>query len=343
MLRKALIGLILVSGLTAAGAYSASRCTEPDVKSAAAPVIELVAGPGRVEPASEEIALCASAAGTLKAVLVDEGDMLSAGQVVAVLEDSQQQASVQIAEARRAHAEAALARLRSGARPQEREAAQAEVDEALAVMRSAQTQLERRQKLRERNVVTQEDIEAVRRDYEVALRRHKAAAERHSLVVAPPREEDVAQAEADVRLAQAQQAEARAALHKTRVHSPLGGMVLRRHRQPGELVLDSPDWPVLTIGDLSSRRVRVEIDEADVGRLWLGQPAYVTAPAYPGQQFTGRVVQIGRTMGQKQIRTDNPAERIDVQILEVLVELDDGAELPMGLRVDAFLHAQRRS
>lgn len=69
----------------------------------------------------------------------------------------------------------------------------------------------------------------------------------------------------------------------------------------------------------------------------VGRRAYVTADAFDGVQFWGRVERVGQVLGKKKVRTDQPAERVDTKILEVLVLLDDGHELPLGLRVQAFI------
>jgi hypothetical protein len=85
------------------------------------------------------------------------------------------------------------------------------------------------------------------------------------------------------------------------------------------------------------RRVRVDVDEADVGRITIGQPAFVTADAFGDRRFRGRVIRIGQLLGRKNVRTDEPTERVDTKVLETLVELEDGRELPLGLRVQAFI------
>ena len=83
--------------------------------------------------------------------------------------------------------------------------------------------------------------------------------------------------------------------------------------------------------------MRVEVDETEVSKVRPGQKAYVTADAFGNQKFWGRVVRVGEQLGRKNIRTDEPTERVDTKILETLVELNDGVQLPMGLRVDAFI------
>ncbi len=115
--------------------------------------------------------------------------------------------------------------------------------------------------------------------------------------------------------------------------------MLRKHHRSGESVSNSstvPD-PILTIGDRKTLRVRVDVDETDVGKVQIGQKAYVTADAFGKQRFWGRVVRVGQQLGPKNVRTDEPTEKVDTKILETLVELDPGTQLPDGLRVDAFI------
>jgi multidrug resistance efflux pump len=146
-------------------------------------------------------------------------------------------------------------------------------------------------------------------------------------------------ARAAVQLAQADLEENEAKYQKTFIRSPLDGIVLRRHHRAGEIVVNStsnPD-PVFTLGDCHVLRVRVDVDESDVSQLRLGARAYVTARSFDGKKFWGKVVQIGEQLGKKNVQTDEPTEHVDKKILETLVQLDDGHELPVGLRVDGYI------
>src|SRR5262249_14170129 len=136
---------------------------------------------------------------------------------------------------------------------------------------------------------------------------------------------------------QARLDEARATYEKTFVRAPISGIVLRKHRKPGESVSTQFDSPIVTLADRSVVRVRVDVDETDIGRVAIGQGAYVTADAFGDRHFSGRIVRIGQILGKKNVRTDEPTERIDQKVLETLVDLDDGRELPIGLRVQAFI------
>jgi HlyD family secretion protein len=66
----------------------------------------------------------------------------------------------------------------------------------------------------------------------------------------------------------------------------------------------------------------------------------VTAEANGTRKFWGRVIRAGHILGKKNIRTDEPSEHVDTKILETLVELDPGQQLPLGLRVDSFLESK---
>jgi HlyD family secretion protein len=302
----------------------------------------LVAGPGRVEPVSEDIKLGSELSGKLKAVNVEEGDAIRKGQVLAELENDDYRAEVASAAAEVQSKQATLRKVLNGARHQERSQALSSVRAAQAVMENAQSEMERRQRLFEAGVISREEMERYAREYNVAKAQYQEMVEHHSLVDDHAREEDVAFAQADLKLAQARLEEARAKYEKTFIKSPIDGTVLRKHHRNGESVSNSstvPD-PVLTIGDKNVLRVRVDVDETDVSQVRVGQKAYVTADAYGKQKFWGRVVQVGEQLGPKNVRTDEPTERVDRKILETLVELDKGAVLPMGLRVDAYIEAR---
>jgi HlyD family secretion protein len=300
---------------------------------------ELIAGPGRIEPYSEDIKIGSELSGRLKSVNVEEGDAIHRGEVLAELENADYRAEVESSRANVVAKEAALRKVINGARHQERAEAWSSVDEAKAVMENAQSELHRRQELFKAGVVSREELDRYASDADVAKAKYDSAVEQHALVDDHAREEDQSLAEADVKLAEAQLEEAEARYEKTFIRSPIDGIVLRKHHRSGESVSNSsttPD-PVLTIGDRKALRVRVDVDETDVSKVRVGQRAYVTADAYGTQRFWGHVVRVGQQLGPKNVRTDEPTEKVDTKILETLVQLDSGSQLPDGLRVDAFI------
>ena len=299
----------------------------------------MIAGPGRVEPSSEDIKIGSELSGRLKLVNVEEGDAIRRGQVLAELENADYRAQVESARANVIAKQAVLRKVINGARFQERDEARSSVNEAKAVMENAKSELRRRQELFLAGVVSREELERYAREADVAQAKYEAAVQQHALVDDHAREEDQSFAEADLQLAQAQFDEAQARYDKTFIRSPIDGTVLRKHHRSGESVSNSstvPD-PVLTIGDRKTLRVRVDVDETDVSKVNVGQRAYVTADAFAKQKFWGHVVRVGQQLGPKNVRTDEPTEKVDTKILETLVELDPGSHLPDGLRVDAFI------
>ncbi|HEY3617949.1 MAG TPA: efflux RND transporter periplasmic adaptor subunit [Candidatus Sulfotelmatobacter sp.] len=299
----------------------------------------LLAGPGRVEPYSEDIKIGSELSGRLKAVKVEEGDTIRRGQVLAELENADYRAQVDQARANVLAKEATLRKVINGARRQERDEAWSSVTEAKAVLENSKSELHRHQQLFSAGVEPREELERYVREADVAQAKYDAAVQQHALVDDHAREEDQSLAEADLKLAQGQLAEAHARYEKAFIRSPIDGTVLRQHHRDGESVSNSstvPD-PILTIGDRKSLRVRVDVDESDVSKVREGQRAYVTADAFGKQKFWGHVVRVGQQLGPKNVHTDEPAEKVDTKILETLVELDPGSDLPDGLRVDAFI------
>lgn len=299
-----------------------------------------VVAAGRVEPFGEEVKVGSELDGRLDRVLVEEGDAVRAGQVLAVLRNADFAARVATARATLAERQAYLERLGNGAREEEKLEAEALLREAEAQLATARAERDRRRNLLDRGAVSRSEFDFTDRDASTAQARVDAAKQRLALVQRQTRAEDLRRAQAEVAHAEATLAEAQAALDKTSIRSPLNGRVLRKYKKTGESVT-AGETPVLSLGDMRSLRVRVDVDERDVARLRLGQPAWVRADAYGERRFTGKVVEIGQALGRKNVRTDEPSERVDTKILETLVELDPGQVLPVGLRVDAWLEVAK--
>jgi len=336
------VGLLAITAVNVA--VLRQRVAPSAAALAAAPAAPApAAGPGLIEPLSEEVRVSAQIGGRLERVLVDEGDRVTAGQVLAIIDNRDYRARVESARADVALREASRRRVENGARGQERQEAAAAVAEAEAVLDNAAADAARMRGLLRERVISRAEADDAERAERVARARVDAARQRFDLVSADAREEDSAQAAADVRLARARMDEAAAVYDKTFIRSPIDGVVLRRHRRAGESVSTQFDSPIVTLADDRIRRVRVDVDEADISRLAVGQPAYVTADAFGDRRFPGRVVRVGQLLGRKNVRTDEPTERVDTKVLETLVELEDGRELPFGLRVQAYIAPDRPS
>ena len=190
-----------------------------------------------------------------------------------------------------------------------------------------------------RKLVSAELLDEARTRAATASAAQKRAQAQLDLLLAGSRQEDLDAAEAALAAARAQAGRAAAELEKTRIRAPIDGIVLKRVLNAGETVTALAPEPLATIGNLDQLRVRAEINELDISRVRGGAAATVSSDAFPGQQFPGRVIRVARRMGTRTILSDDPTQRRDAKTLEVLLELDPGAPLPIGLRVDVQIEA----
>ncbi|MCK9538881.1 HlyD family secretion protein [Dokdonella sp.] len=294
---------------------------------------------GLVEPLGEERLLIPQVPGRIDRVLVEEGDTVTAGQLVAELENAEQRAALETARAQVTLRRAELERLRNGPRREDIAAARAARDEAAALESQAALDLKRRERMAERKLIAQELLDQARTQAATATAARQRAAAQLAVLLAGSRAEDIAAAEAALDAATGQAAQAQALLEKTRVRSPIAGIVLERGLNPGETVTALTPSPVASIGDMHQLMVRADIDELDVARVHVGAAAQVSADAFPGRQFAGRVVRVARRMGQRLAATDDPTQRRDAKTLQALIALEPGTPLPVGLRVDVTIEA----
>ena len=294
----------------------------------------VLACPGRVEGLTEVIDVGAGVEGVLTEVRAQEGQTVTAGEVIALIAcddlKSELQAARQLAEVARQSRQ----RLLRGSREEERHMATAEVEAARAVFNQSQLQHQRLAGLFEKGDVAKEAMEKSRRDLEVAEASLRAKTDYQRLTNAPPLPEELAKADAEAQAADERVRLASAKLDKCVIRAPIKGVVLRRHLNPGEVVSVLNPRPIVSLADVSRLRARAEVDERDVGRIYQGQPVVVFSEAAPGKKLSGRVFWIGALMGRKKAQTGDPAEKSDRDVLEVLVDLDEKADWAIiGLRL----------
>jgi ABC exporter DevB family membrane fusion protein len=376
MMRRLLVILLVVVGL---GAGLASLWVQEDrVRSwlsneseTAVPVTigtikQVVVAIGRVEPVTE-VTVANKIPGRIKEVLVKEGDPVRIGQILLRFDDAEAKAQVTLAQARVVTAEAEVRRaargleaararwveVKSGARPQELEAAGAEVDQAKHRREYAELERERMRRLSEDGFVARSQFDAADTEAGVARARVKATEENLSLLKAGTKPETidaawsrVQEAEAEQKRAESQVVQARAelggaqaTLASTVVDSSVVGKVTRKLVEPGEAVDIS--MPLLILGDVRRVIIKAEVDETDVGKLALGQTAEVSADAYSGRVFPGTVIEIGQTVGKRKVRPEDPAKIQDMKVLETKIDVtESGRELKLGMTVDVRILAQ---
>jgi multidrug resistance efflux pump len=295
-----------------------------------------LASPGRVEGASEAIELGAGLDGVIAELRVREGDRVQKGDTLAVIDRRELAAELRGARAAADAMRQARARLLRGSRAEERARADADVAAAEAAMTEAESRQARSVRLFDAGAVAAASRDAAQRDLDVARAQVEAARQRAELVKAPPLPEEVGRADADVRAAEERVRSLERTIEKAFIRAPIGGTVLQTLLEPGESFSTLVPRPILVLADTSELRVRAEVDERDVSRVFPGQQVLVRADGWDGAGVTGRVTRLGAQMGRKVARTGDPAEKSDRDVLEVLVDLQQpDPRMVVGLRVTA--------
>ncbi len=296
----------------------------------------LLAAPARIEGASENINVGAGVDGVLTAVLVREGQTVSAGQPLALVDCRDDEARLGEARAAIEIAKQKRERLLRGSRDEERSIAREQELAATAALQLAQTQQQRMRSLYATGDVAKERLDLAEKEATVAAAALRGTQQQQQLVNAQPLPEELARAEAELAEAEARLRTTQARLGQCQIRAPQAGTVLRIHTHPGEVVSTLNPQPVLVLADTSKLFARAEVDERDLGQLALNQAVLLRADALAGQTCRGHVQQLGQLMGRKHIRSGDPAEKSDRDVLEVLIELAECApQPPLGLRVTA--------
>ena len=291
--------------------------------------------PGRVEPVHDPVKLAFEAQGRIAEILVEEGDTVAAGQVLARLDSRLATARVAAAEAGVAQARARHLLARRGPRAEDVAAARAEADAAAAAAEHRGAEQARSEHLGKVGALATTVVDADDAAARVASAQAEAATARYRSLASGTRSEQIAEAAAAIALAQAELDAARVALDQTALVAPNDGVILRRTGEVGALVTLMGPAPVLSMADVSQLEIRAEIDEADVAAIAPGQTAYATADAWGERRFPIRITRVTRELGRKTLRDDDPRARVDTRVLEVIARFDGapGVVLPLGLRM----------
>lgn len=220
----------------------------------------------------------------------EEGDAVRAGDTLVTLTQSTTRADVDARRARLAAAEAQLRDLLAGATQPEIARAEAELRAADAEAARSQQDLERLVALENSGGVTRQHLDAARTTAALAAARRDAARDALQLVRQGARPERVSAARAEVNNARAALSASEQAAHDLVLTAPIGGVVLLRNAEPGEVL--NAGTPAMTIGELRRPYVRVYVNQRALPFVRLGAPATATLDGMPERPFTGRVVAI---------------------------------------------------
>jgi HlyD family secretion protein len=298
---------------------------------------------GRLEGASEAISVGAGIDGVLAQMRVKEGDQVTAGAIIAIIERRELRAQLSAAQAAIARAEALRKRLLTGSREEERQRANAETAAAEARARQANAKYERFEKLFQQGVISADARDEALRDVEVARASLRAAQKSEKFVNQKPLPEELDKADAEIRAAKEGAQTISEQMKKCAIRAPIAGTVLRTNMKVGETFSTFTPQPIVTLADTSRFRVRAEVDERDVGKIFIGQGVLIYGDAFGERKVFGTVARLSSQMGRKKVRTGDPAEKSDRDVLEVLIDVEGkDPALVVGLRVTTqFLSGQR--
>jgi HlyD family secretion protein len=221
-------------------------------------------------------------------VLVQEGDKIKRGQILARLDTSRLKPQATAAEAEVDAQRAIVQKLHHGSRPEEIAQAQATVASAKADFINAEQQWQRLTalaKLTTGRAVSQQDLDSAKAALNTAQARLEGAEKALDLSLLGPRKEDIAQGEAQLRANLAQLELLRRQLADAELVSPRDAIVRSRLLEPGEMV--SPQKPVFNLAITDPKWIRTYISEPDLGRIHAGMSASISADSFPGRTFPG--------------------------------------------------------
>ncbi|MFQ5662453.1 MAG: efflux RND transporter periplasmic adaptor subunit [Terriglobia bacterium] len=277
-----------------------------------------VVATGKVEPLAK-VEVKSKASGIVKEILVDYGDRVRRGQVLVELDKEELHARMREA---RANLLAAQAAQEAAQAAYERDQVEAESPD-LPFLKSS---MERARQLHQEGLIAQSVLEEAEKAYQMALNKQMAALGNVAVTRA-----ELARAKAQVAQAQAALERAEEDLRNSTIVSPMDGLVLSRDIEVGDavssiLVLGSQSTLVMTLGDVSEVYVRGKVDEADIGKVYLDQPARIRVESFPEKKLAGVVTKIS-PLG---------VEKDNVTTFEVRVSINNaGGELKANMSANA--------
>ena len=310
--------LLIVGGLIAATSGGTKIDPSKLAKVEKGDLAKSVVATGKVEPITK-VEVKSKASGIVKKLYVDAGDVVKKGQLLAQLDKEEIAAQV---DQSRAALQAAEASLKGANADYERAKVDAEGPDVPLLKRA----YERAVGMAKEGVVSTSALEDAQKNYELALNKQNVAKAQVTVLRAK-----MAQAEAQVAQDNANLKQLEEQLSYTDIESPIDGIILSRDVEMGDavssiLVLGSSATLVMTIGDTSEVYVKGKVDESDIGKVYLGQPARIKVESFKDKTFHGKVTKIS-PMG---------VEKDNVTTFEVRVSINNpGGELKAEMTANA--------
>jgi HlyD family secretion protein len=277
-----------------------------------------VVATGKVEPITK-VEIKSKASGIVKKLYVDAGDRVKKGQLLAELDKEEIEARVAQA---KAQTEASEASLKGTQADLERAKVDAEGPDVPMLKRA----YDRAQGMAKEGVVSQSALDDAQKNYEMSLNKQNVAKAQLQVLHAK-----IGQAQAQVAQDHANLKQLEEQLGYTTITSPIDGIILSRDVEVGDavssiLVLGSTATLIMTEGDISEVYVKGKVDESDIGKVYMSQPARIKVESFKDKTFNGKVTKIS-PMG---------VEKDNVTTFEVRVSINNpGGELKAAMTANA--------
>ncbi len=256
-------------------------------------VVYIAVAKGRVDIEGGVIRLAAQREGLIQAVMVEEGDRVKKGQVLARIDSRQAEIGVRLAKAELARAQAQVGLL------------------------EARTAFAQRDAQRNENAAQQGAIAK-----QIADDKQTQA---HAL------QAELAGAVAAVTVAAAQLQQAEFEVEVRQIRAPFDGRIVKRNAKPGDGISTLNVTELFQLAPAAPRIVRADIDEAFIDHVKVGMPAEIISETNPDQKWQGKIIRIGEVFGSRK-QTDDPNERQDVRVVDTVLSLND-ERVRIGQRV----------
>ncbi|MGX5720349.1 efflux RND transporter periplasmic adaptor subunit [Shinella zoogloeoides] len=267
-----------------------------------------------------QVTLAFNGNGPVAEVLVEEGAAVKKGEVIARLDTGRIRPQIDQAVAQVEAQQANLTRLKNGNRPEEIAQARANLAAAEAEAANARLQLERQSALVPRAAVSQQALDNARSASAVAEAKVDASRKALDLLVAGTRAEDIQQAAAQLRAAEAQVAFLKAELDDADLKAPADATVRSRLIEPGEMA--SPTRAAFSLATNNPKWVRAYVSDMQLGRIKPGMKAEVLVDSLPGRAIPGWIGFIS-SVAEFTPKTVQTEELRTSLVYEVRVFVDD--------------------
>src|SRR3989454_1093298 len=270
---------------------------------------------------------------------VEKGNRVRRDQVVVRLEDREYRAQFEQARSSYEAAQARLAELERGSRPEEIDRAKADVDRAQAQLRTDEAQYKRIEGLAKEGVAAAQLLDEAKGRYDSARANLAALTKTYELIRQGPRQEQIDNARSEAGRAKAAMDYAKTILDATEIRAPRDGTILERNVEQGEMVTTSfvgdrgAKSFVATLADLNDIQVELDINQNDFNRIRPNQSCTVLTDAFPDRVYNCRVDEIAPEANR---------QKGTVQVKVKFTEPDEYIRPEMNARV-TFLEPEDKS